>query len=116
MNHSQTLQSRAIRPKTVKLIGTLLRPWVEEGVVSIAEQKEIISNLKHLAEKGELSPVVVPKLVDMREAADMLSVGLSNFKKNEREGGFSFKRKMVGSSVRYRNSDILTFIMQEDNY
>ena len=114
MNHSQTLQSRAIRPKTVKLIGTLLRPWVEEGVVSIAEQKEIIRNLRHLAKKGQLMPVVIPRLINMQEAAEMLGLGLSNFKKIEKEGAFLFKRRMLGSSIRYNIVDILHFIINED--
>ena len=50
----------------------------------------------------------------MKEAASMLGIGLSNFKKLESEGRFPFKRKMVGSSVRYRNTDVYQFICAED--
>lgn len=103
-----------IRLKTVKIISQLLKPLVSEDVVLVSEEQAIISNLKHLAEKGELVPPVIPKLIDQRQAAEMLGLSLSNFKKIEREGGFPFKRKRVGSSVRYRNTDITTFILAAD--
>ena len=103
-----------IRPKTVKLLSRLIRPWVDEGVILVSEEKTIIANIKHIAEKGSLAPAVIPKLIDQREAAEMLSLGHSNFKKLEKEGAFPFQRKMVGSSVRYRNTDIIDFIMIKD--
>lgn len=103
-----------IRLKTVKIISQLLKPFVSEGVVLVSEEQAIISNLKYLAEKGELIPPVMPKLIDQAQAAEMLSLSLSNFKKIEREGGFPFCRKMVGSSVRYRNTDITAFILAEN--
>jgi len=111
MNNFQNTQTKTIRPKTVKLIGTLLRPWVEEGIVSVIEQKEILSQLKHISEKGDLMPAIIPKLIDQKEAGEMLGIGLSNFKKLEKEGSFSFQRRMVGSAVRYRNTDIIKYIM-----
>jgi len=40
----------------------------------------------------------------------MLGIGYSNFKKLEAEGAFPFQRKMVGSSVRYRNIDVIDYI------
>ena len=104
----------AIRPKTVKLISRFLRPLTEEGLISVPEQNEIIAQLKHLADRGEPMPVVVPKLIDQTEAATMLGISLANFKKLEREGAFSFNRRMVGSAVRYRNTDVVNFIMQGD--
>ena len=116
MNHSQTLQSRAIRPKTVKLIARLIRPLTEENLIYVSEEKEIIINLKHLAEKGELMPTITPKLIDMREAAEMLGLGLSNFKKIEKEGAFPFKRRMLGSSVRYLNVSIIEYIINSEEY
>ena len=114
MNNLQNVTTRNIRPKTIKLIGQLLRPWINEGIVSVHEEREIISNLKHISEKGNLLPVIIPKLIDQKEAGEMLGIGLSNFKKLEREGSFSFKRRMVGSAVRYRNTDIVKYIMSED--
>ncbi len=100
-----------IRRRTVKLIATLLRPFSGEGVITAAEEKEIIANLHHLAEKGTLKPMIVPKLIDQKEAAEMLGIGHANFKKLESEKRFPFRRKMVGSSVRYRNLDVLEYIM-----
>jgi len=105
MNHSP------LRPKTVKLIKRLLTPWTDEGVITVAEAKMVISNLNHLSEKGELKPAIIPRLIDQKEAAGMLGIGHSNFKKLESEGSFPFKRKMVGSAVRYRNIDVIDFIM-----
>jgi predicted DNA-binding transcriptional regulator AlpA len=105
----------AIRPKTVKLISRFIRPLADEGLISVAEQNEILSNLKYLSEKGELCPQITPKLIDQKEAAEMLGLGHSNFKKLEKENAFPFKRRMVGSSVRYLNLDIVKYIMCEEN-
>ena len=107
-----------IRLKTVKLLSRFIKPLAEEGLLTVLEMNEIISQLKHLAEKGTLIPAVMPKLIDQSEAANMLGIGLSNFKKLEKENAFDFTRKMVGSAVRYRNTDIISFIMaseQTDN-
>ncbi len=104
-----------IRLKTVKLLARLMRPLVEEGVIFVSEEQEIHANLKHLASKGELMPAIVPKLIDQREAAEMLGLGYSNFKKLEKENAFPFSRRMVGSAVRYRNVDIIEYIMAEDS-
>jgi hypothetical protein len=104
----------SIRIKTVKLIGRLLQPLVEEGLIAVPERNEILSNLKSLSERGELIPQEAPKLIDQTAAAELLDIGLSNFKKLEREGAFPFKRRMVGSAVRYRNTDIIKFIMSEE--
>lgn len=103
-----------ITAKTVRLIKRIMRPVAEEGLIPIPEYNEVISQLTSLAEHGTTKPVVVPKLLDQREAAEMLGIGLSNFKKLEAEGAFPFKRKMVGSSVRYRNTDIIEYIMQTE--
>ena len=103
----------SIRPRTVKLLSSLIKPWVNEGIILVSEEIEIIKNLKSLAEKGSLAPVIAPKLVDQREAAEMLGLSHSNFKKLERENAFTFSRRMVGSSVRYRNTDLIEFIMSK---
>jgi predicted DNA-binding transcriptional regulator AlpA len=102
-----------IRPRTVKLIARLLSPLSDEGIISVPEEREIISNLKHLSERGELIPNIMPKLIDQTEAAELLGISLANFKKLEREGAFSFNRRMVGSSVRYRNLDVIKYLMTE---
>ncbi len=115
-NTSLTSSSIRIRPKTVKLITRILRPLTEEGLIALTEFDEIISNLKHLARRNELVPEVLPKLISQKEAAEMLGISLANFKKLERENAFPFKRKMVGSSVRYRNTDIIKFIILNDEH
>ena len=104
-----------IRPQTVRLIKRILTPLADEGLIFVPELNDIIANLKHISEKGELLPAIMPKLIDQEQASTMLGIGLSNFKKLERENAFSFKRKMVGTSVRYRNTDIINFIMASDD-
>jgi predicted DNA-binding transcriptional regulator AlpA len=104
----------SIRPDTVKLISKLLSPWTDEGILSVPEKREVIAQLRYLSEKGVERPCVIPKLIDQTEAATILGIGLSNFKKLEKAGQFPFKRKMVGTSVRYRNTDIVQFLMTED--
>jgi len=104
-----------IRLKTVKLLARFLKPLCEEGLVTVPEQTEILAQLRHLAEKGETLPPIPAKLVDQTEAAEMLGVSYSNFKKLEREGKIPFPRKMLGSCVRYRNLDIFKFIMAADD-
>jgi len=101
-----------IRMKTVKLLHRLLQPLTEEGLLRVAEQQAIIANLKHLATKGELIPAIAPKLIDQRQAAEILGIGLSNFKKLERGNAFpTIPRKMVGSAVRYCNIDVIQFVL-----
>lgn len=103
-----------IRPQSVKIIAKLLYPLSEFGIITVPEERAIIANLKHLSERGELIPAVMPKLIDQTAAAEMLGVSLANFKKLEREGAFSFKRRMIGSSVRYRNVDVIKYLMLQD--
>jgi hypothetical protein len=108
MNH-------AINPRTVSLVSKLLKPLSDEGFIQVAELREIIANLHHLASKGTLLPVVVPRLVSQEEAAETLGIGLSNFKKLERCGMLSgIRRKMVGSSVRYRSTELASFVLADD--
>jgi len=109
------MQNTTLRQRTVKLIGRIIKPLVDEGLIFVSEEQKIISNLKHLANKGELMPVIIPKLIDQKEAAEMLGLGYSNFKKLERENAFPFSRRMVGSSVRYRNTDIIEYIMADNS-
>ncbi len=104
----------SITPKTITLISKIIKPISDEGLIPVSEFNEIILQLKHLAEKGTTMPVIIPKLIDQAEAADMLGIGLSNFKKLEKDGAFTFTRRMVGSAVRYRNTDIINFICVTD--
>ena len=104
-----------ISMKTVRFFKRIMRPVAEEGIIPLAEYNEAISQLTSLAEHGTPKPVIVPKLLDQREVSEMLGIGLSNFKKLESEGAFPFKRKMVGSSVRYRNTDIINYICASED-
>lgn len=104
--------SYPIRHQTVILIGKLLHPLTESNLIPFPEYREIIAQFKHLAAKGEPLPDVVPKLVDMNEAAQMLGVSLANFKKLEPQ--LPFKRKMVGHAVRFRNTDIIRYILADE--
>lgn len=96
---------------TVKLIGRLLQPIAETGVISFPELNNIMGNLQHLAKKGELLPDMEPRLLNPKEAAYMLGVSYSQFRNLERDGYFPFQRKMVGTSVRYFNTDIMKYIL-----
>ena len=109
------MQNSILRPRTVKLISRIMKPLVDEGVILVSEEQFVSANLKNLANKGRLMPVVVPKLINQREVAEMLGLGYSNFKKLEKEKAFPFNRRMVGSSVRYRNIDIVEYIMTENS-
>ncbi|MBS1371264.1 MAG: hypothetical protein HPZ91_15045 [Lentisphaeria bacterium] len=109
------MNQSTISMKTVRMFKRIMRPLAEEGIISLPEYNEAISQLTSLAEHGIARPAIVPKLVDQREAAEMLKIGLSNFKKLEAAGAFSFKRKMVGSAVRYRNTDIIAYIESTDD-
>lgn len=96
---------------TVRMIKRVMRPIAEEGIIPLAEYNEAISQLVSLTEHGNPKPVIIPRLIDMKEASEILGIGLSNFKRLEAEGAFPFRRKMVGSSVRYRNTDLYEFLL-----
>ena len=118
-----------IRKATVDLIAKLLRPLADAGILSIPEEKEIVAQLRNLAKTGNPLPVVIPKLIGQPEAATMLGISLANFKKMERNGAFRislanfkkmerngafpFSRKKIGTSVRYRNTDIVRYILAD---
>ena len=106
------MNNNLIRHQTVILIGKILHPLTESNLIPFPEYREIIAQLKHIAAKGEPLPVVVPKLVTSEEAAQMLGISLANFKKQEPY--LPFKRKYVGHGIRYRNTDIIRYILSDD--
>ena len=106
--------NQLIRHQTVKLISKLIHPLTESNLISVPEYREIVAQLKHLAERGTPLPTVVPRLIDQTGAAEMLGISLANFKRLERENYFPFKRKMVGTSVRYHNTAIVRYMLAED--
>ena len=108
------MNAQPIRIQSVKLIARFLRIMSDEDLITVPEMNTIITELKYLAEHGETMPSIMPKLIDQKEAASMLGVSYSNFKKLEHEGAFTFQRKMVGSSVKYSIQDVVKFIMTDD--
>lgn len=96
---------------TVRLIGRILNPIAETGVISVPELNEIMNNLRNLAQRGELIPDILPKLLTQKEAAEMLGISFPHFRNLEREKTFPFKRRMIGTAVRYYNTDILKYIL-----
>ena len=107
------MANQMIRNQTVTLIGKILHPLTESNLIPFPEYREIVAQLRHLANKGEPMPDVVPKLITMDEAAQMLGISLANFKKQEPY--LPFKRKYVGHGIRYRNTDIIRFILSDNN-
>ncbi len=103
-----------VRGSTVKLIGRILTPWSEEGVITLGELNTILLNLKHLANKGSMLPEIMPRLLKQEQAAEMLGISLASFKRCEKLNVFPFKRRKVGSSVRYRNIDVINYLMLDD--
>lgn len=108
------MNRQPIRSKCVKLIARVIKPFVDEGVITVAEEGEVLANLRHLAAKGTLKPMVPPKLIGQQEAAEMMSISVAAFKKLERKGVFPFNRRMVGGSIRYRNYDVIDYVLGED--
>lgn len=108
------IMNTTIRPTSVKLISRYLNILTDASVLSVPERNEIIAQLKNLSARGEPCPAVSPRLINQTELADMLSVSLAQIKKVEREGGFPFKRRMVGSSVRYLNTDVVKFMSHDE--
>ena len=104
-----------LRLRTVSLIGKFLRPLADEGLMTVPELNEVVANLRHLAAKGTLLPAIPPRLICQAEAAELLGISVSNFKKFEKEGRLPFKRRMIGSAVRYRNADVFKFILSDDD-
>lgn len=109
------LAKAPIRGTTVKLVGRLLQPIAETGVITIPEFNEIMTHLRNLSQKGEALPEILPKLLDQKEAAEMLGISFPHFRNMEREGVFPFKRKKIGTAVRYFNTDILNYILSLDD-
>ena len=102
-----------INISTVKLIKRFLLILVDTHIIGNGECNEIITQLRYISEKSEYKPDIKPKLLTQTEVSEILGLSLSNFKKLEKQGAFPFKRKLVGSSVRYRNISVFEYINQE---
>ena len=93
----------------VALILRVARVFVEEGNLAQSDYNTIAEELKHLAKTGKPKPSIIPRLLSSAEVADLLGLGLSNFKKIE--ATLPFKRRMVGGSVKFCNIDTYNFIV-----
>lgn len=100
-----------IRIQSVKLITRFLRIMADEDLIPVPEMNTIIAELKHLAEHGQSMPQITPKLLTIPEVCELINVGISNFKTLEKSGAFPFKRRKIGGAVRYKNTDVINFIM-----
>ncbi len=107
-------EANPIRPRTVTLIGKVLSPFVQEGVILNSENQEILKQLRYLSEHNKPYPLEKPRLIDRTEASEMLGLGLSNFKKLEKEGEFEFKSRKIGNSIKYFNQDIIAYIINAE--
>ena len=100
-----------LRPQTVKLIGRLISPLMDYGLVTNTEYNVIISHLSYIAKHGKPMPEIKLRLISGKEAAEMLSISYSQFRSLEKEGVFPFKRRNVGNkTVRYKNIDIIEYM------
>ena len=105
-----------LRMATVRWIGRLLAVSLDVGALTVGEYNIVMKTLRDAAKKGETKEPEVPlRLVDGREAADILGISYSMFRALESEGVFPFRRKMLGKkTVRYRITDINNYILSDD--
>ena len=105
------LDTKTIRPVTVKLIMRLIAPLLDSGLVTNTEYSAISKSLAHLAKKGEEMPLIPPRLLTGPEAAEVLGISFSQFRTLLREGAFPFSRRVVGGrNVRFLNLDLYAYI------
>ena len=109
------LGSNGLRMSVVKWIGRHLAIDIGETLTA-NEYNLIMKTLRAVAKNGEVKDPDVPvRLVDGREAAEILGISYSQFRSLEAEGIFPFRRKMLGKkTVRYRITDINNYILSDD--
>ncbi|MBQ4480500.1 MAG: hypothetical protein IJJ33_17550 [Victivallales bacterium] len=93
----------------VALILRVARVFVEEGNLAQSDYYTIAEQLKHLAKTGTPKPAITPRLLSSAEVADLLGLGISNFKKIEHT--LPFKRRMVSGSVKFCNIEVYNYIV-----
>ena len=105
-----------LRMSTVRWLGRHLAIDVDVGGLTFSEYNLIMKTLRAVAKKGETKEPEIPlRLIDAREAADILGISYSQFRALESEGVLRIPRKMLGKkTVRYRNIDINNFILSDD--
>ena len=105
-----------LRMSTVRWLGRHLAIDLDLGALTVSEYNLIMKTLRAVARKGNTNEPDIPvRLVDGREAADILGISYSQFRALESEGILRIPRKMLGKkTVRYRITDINNFILSED--
>ena len=105
-----------LRMATVRWIGRLLAVSLDVGALTVGEYNIVMKTLRDAAKKGETKEPEVPlRLVDGREAAEILGISYSQFRALEAEGVLRIPRKMLGKkTVRYRITDINSYILSDD--
>ena len=93
----------------VALILRVARVFVEEGNLAQSDYNAIAEQLRHLAKTGVPKPAIMPRLLSSADVAELLGLGVSNFKKIE--ASLPFKRRMVGGSVKFCNIDVYNYII-----
>ena len=116
LEDGMNLPHNNLRMATVRWIGRLLAVSLDVGAMTVGEYNVVMKTLRSVAKKGETKEPEVPlRLVDGREAADILGISYSMFRALESEGVFPFRRKMLGKkTVRYRITDINNYILSDD--
>ena len=110
------LGNNGLRMSVVRWLGRHLAIDLDMGALTANEYNVIMKILRAAAKKGETKEPEVPlRLVDGREAADILGISYSQFRALEAEGIFPFRRKMLGKkTVRYRITDINNYILADE--
>ena len=99
-----------IKLSTVKLIQRILNPISEAGTIPYPELKALITEMTAIAKTGERTPQEPNRLMKMEEVAERLGLGLSTFKRLEKDGEITIPRRKLGNSIRYQLHHVLEFI------
>ena len=110
------LGNNGLRMSVVRWLGRHLAIDMDMGALTANEYNLIMKTLRDAAKKGETKELEVPlRLVDGREAAEILGISYSQFRALESEGVLRIPRKMLGKkTVRYRINDINSYILSDD--
>ena len=110
------LGNNGLRMSVVRWLGRHLAIDLDMGALTANEYNLIMKTLRTVAKKDAPKEPEVPlRLVDGREAADILGISYSQFRALEAEGIFPFRRKMLGKkTVRYRITDINNYILADE--
>ena len=100
----------------VRWLGRHLAIDVDLGALTASEYNLIMKTLRSVAKNGEVkAPDIPPRLIDGKEAAEILGISYSQFRALESDGVLRIPRKMLGKkTVRFRLSDINNIVLSDD--